>query len=141
MSIGRHQAAALDRRRRSAEYGPDGPRNRPRTADPMSIGDRLFEARRAHGLTHERLAEASGVSSPYLSKIERNRALPSRPTLEAIVEHLKDAEQTGLLAERDKAELEQRGFAPEIVELVYAVGQLEPEARKAAVARMLELVE
>ncbi len=104
----------------------------------MSIGERLLEARRAHELTHERLAETSGVSSPYLSKIERDRALPSRTALEAIVQHFPDDERKGLLAERDKADLERQGFEPEIVELVYAVQQLDPEDRRAVVARVLE---
>ncbi|MEY9212289.1 helix-turn-helix transcriptional regulator [Thermobifida halotolerans] len=48
------------------------------------IGDALRRARRERGLTLREVAEASQVSLPYLSEIERGRKEPSSEVLAAV---------------------------------------------------------
>jgi transcriptional regulator with XRE-family HTH domain len=52
------------------------------------MGDRLREARRAHGLSLRGLAERLGVSPSLISQVETGRARPSVSTLYAIASEL-----------------------------------------------------
>ncbi|MBU1275409.1 MAG: XRE family transcriptional regulator [Proteobacteria bacterium] len=54
----------------------------------MDIGDRLKKFRTAKGLTMKKLAEAAGVSEPYISQLEKGSANPSLGTLKKIAEAL-----------------------------------------------------
>lgn len=49
--------------------------------DPVQIGARLKSSRVAQGLTLEQLAQASGLTKGFLSRIERDDTMPSVPTL------------------------------------------------------------
>ncbi len=65
----------------------------PRRAKPdplaQAVGQRIRELRRECGLTAEKLAYESDVSSKgYLSDIENGRACPSLHTLQLIADHL-----------------------------------------------------
>ena len=51
------------------------------TPDFREIGHRVRGIREEHGLTQEALAEATGVSVPYVSHIERGLKKPSLGTL------------------------------------------------------------
>lgn len=54
----------------------------------MDIGDRLKKFRTDKGLTMKKLAEAAGVSEPYISQLEKGSANPSLGTLKKIAEAL-----------------------------------------------------
>jgi len=50
--------------------------------DPVLIGSRLRDARKAAGLTQEQLERLAGVSQPHISAIERGEAeLPAMKAL------------------------------------------------------------
>ncbi|MBL3699642.1 helix-turn-helix domain-containing protein [Leucobacter luti] len=49
--------------------------------DPVRIGAKLRASRAAQGLTLEQLAQASGLTKGFLSRIERDDTMPSVPTL------------------------------------------------------------
>jgi transcriptional regulator with XRE-family HTH domain len=55
-----------------------------RDESDVEFGARLRALRKERGLTLVRLAEASGLSNPFLSQIERGRARPSLASLAAI---------------------------------------------------------
>ena len=55
---------------------------------PVRIGARLRASRRAQSLTLEQLAQASGLTKGFLSRIERDDTLPSVPTLVQICQAL-----------------------------------------------------
>jgi len=103
----------------------------------MSIGKRLSELRGAKDWTLDELAEASAVSAPYLSKLERDKALPQRDTLIAVVEALDPDphDATDVLRERDQAELIRLGYTPEAAQLVVALEKLDPETRASVIER------
>ncbi|MCB2192332.1 MAG: XRE family transcriptional regulator [Deltaproteobacteria bacterium] len=54
----------------------------------MDIGERLKKFRTDKGLTMKKLAEAAGVSEPYISQLEKGSANPSLGTLKKIAEAL-----------------------------------------------------
>ena len=54
-----------------------------------TLGDRLREQRVANRLTLRQLAEAAGVSNPYLSQIERGLRRPSAEVLQSIAKALR----------------------------------------------------
>ena len=103
----------------------------------MSIGKRLSELRGAKDWTLDELAEASAVSAPYLSKLERDKALPQRDTLIAVVDALDPDphDATDVLRERDQAELIRLGYTPEAAQLVVALEKLDPETRSSVIER------
>ncbi|MFD5600951.1 helix-turn-helix domain-containing protein [Leucobacter sp. NPDC058333] len=49
--------------------------------DPIRIGAKLRSSRLAQGLTLEQLAQATGLTKGFISRIERNDTMPSVPTL------------------------------------------------------------
>ncbi|MBQ2896109.1 MAG: helix-turn-helix transcriptional regulator [Oscillospiraceae bacterium] len=54
------------------------------TIDYVMIGRRLKECRVANSLTQEKVAEASDITTVYLSKIENGKVTPTLDTLGAI---------------------------------------------------------
>ncbi len=78
-----------------------------------SLGDYLREQRRTAQLSLRQLAEAAGVSNPYLSQIERGLRKPSAEVLQQVAKALRISAETlyvraGILDEKDREELETR---------------------------------
>lgn len=59
-----------------------------------SLGDYLREQRMANRLSLRQLAEATGVSNPYLSQIERGLRRPSAEVLQSIAKALRISAET-----------------------------------------------
>jgi transcriptional regulator with XRE-family HTH domain len=55
---------------------------------PQRIGARLLDLRHGAGLSQELLAEAAGVSTNYISLIEKGRRLPSLDVLSRLAQVL-----------------------------------------------------
>ncbi|MDF4251503.1 helix-turn-helix domain-containing protein [Streptomyces sp. WMMB303] len=75
-----------------------------------NLGEFLREQRRTAKLSLRQLAEAAGVSNPYLSQIERGLRKPSAEILQQLAKALRiSAEslyvQAGILDERDREDL------------------------------------
>ncbi|MER8035808.1 helix-turn-helix domain-containing protein [Streptomyces hydrogenans] len=78
-----------------------------------SLGDYLREQRRTAQLSLRQLADAAGVSNPYLSQIERGLRKPSAEVLQQVAKALRISAETlyvraGILDEKDLEELETR---------------------------------
>ncbi|MET8982967.1 helix-turn-helix domain-containing protein [Streptomyces sp. NPDC004539] len=79
-----------------------------------NLGEYLREQRRNARLSLRQLAEAAGVSNPYLSQIERGLRKPSAEVLQQVAKALRISAETlyvraGILdAERDLDEVETR---------------------------------
>ncbi|MER7897272.1 helix-turn-helix transcriptional regulator [Streptomyces sp. NPDC096046] len=79
-----------------------------------NLGDYLREQRRTAQLSLRQLADAAGVSNPYLSQIERGLRKPSAEVLQQVAKALRISAETlyvraGILdAERDRDEVETR---------------------------------
>ncbi|MEV6857181.1 helix-turn-helix transcriptional regulator [Streptomyces microflavus] len=78
-----------------------------------NLGEYLREQRRAAQLSLRQLAEAAGVSNPYLSQIERGLRKPSAEVLQQVAKALRISAETlyvraGILDEREREELETR---------------------------------
>ncbi|MET9731400.1 helix-turn-helix transcriptional regulator [Streptomyces sp. NPDC006458] len=79
-----------------------------------NLGEYLREQRRSAQLSLRQLAEAAGVSNPYLSQIERGLRKPSAEVLQQVAKALRISAETlyvraGILdAERDRDEVETR---------------------------------
>ncbi|MFJ3442957.1 helix-turn-helix domain-containing protein [Streptomyces sp. NPDC086081] len=79
-----------------------------------NLGDYLREQRRNAQLSLRQLADAAGVSNPYLSQIERGLRKPSADVLQQVAKALRISAETlyvraGILdAERDRDEVETR---------------------------------
>jgi len=100
----------------------------------VEFGNRLRDLRKAKGWTLEELEDKVELSGPYLSKIERGRAIPSEEAVELIAEKLgiEDEEREALLEERDRLALsEQLGIDRTAAEVVVALSRLDEEARTA----------
>lgn len=54
----------------------------------MELSIRIAKWRKARGLSQSALAEAAGITVSAISHIERGRANPSQPVLNAIVDRL-----------------------------------------------------
>ncbi|MBW5481660.1 helix-turn-helix domain-containing protein [Streptomyces bambusae] len=77
------------------------------------LGEYLREQRRQAQLSLRQLADAAGVSNPYLSQIERGLRKPSADILQQIAKALRISAETlyvqaGILDERDRDEVETR---------------------------------
>ncbi|MEU0099038.1 helix-turn-helix transcriptional regulator [Streptomyces sp. NPDC006267] len=77
------------------------------------LGEYLREQRRAAQLSLRQLADAAGVSNPYLSQIERGLRKPSADVLQQVAKALRISAETlyvraGILDEREREELETR---------------------------------
>ncbi|MGW1076182.1 helix-turn-helix domain-containing protein [Streptomyces sp. NPDC002537] len=78
-----------------------------------NLGEYLREQRRQAQLTLRQLADAAGVSNPYLSQIERGLRKPSAEILQQLARALRISAETlyvqaGILDERDRGEAEVR---------------------------------
>ncbi|MFI8303624.1 helix-turn-helix domain-containing protein [Streptomyces sp. NPDC085927] len=79
-----------------------------------NLGDYLREQRRNAQLSLRQLADAAGVSNPYLSQIERGLRKPSAEVLQQVAKALRISAETlyvraGILdAERDRDDIETR---------------------------------
>lgn len=99
---------------------------------PSPLGDFIRRQRERQALTLRQLSEASGISNPYLSQIERGLREPSDKVVEAIARTLDlslDAvyEQAGLRRGDDGDE----GRA--VIEAIEADPRLTPRRRKALI--------
>lgn len=70
-----------------------------------SLGTRIRHRRHDLGLTLVRLAEASGLSHPFLSQIERGQAKPSMASLRRIAQAL-GVTESSLLAPANRSHVE-----------------------------------
>ena len=78
-----------------------------------NLGEYLREQRRNAQLSLRQLADAAGVSNPYLSQIERGLRKPSAEMLQQVAKALRISAETlyvqaGILDERDRDEMETR---------------------------------
>jgi transcriptional regulator with XRE-family HTH domain len=78
-----------------------------------NLGEYLREQRRTAQLSLRQLADAAGVSNPYLSQIERGLRKPSADILQQLAKALRISAETlyvqaGMLDERERQELETR---------------------------------
>lgn len=78
-----------------------------------TLGEFLREQRRSAQLSLRQLAEAAGVSNPYLSQIERGLRKPSAEILQQLAKALRISAETlyvqaGILDERDRDDTETR---------------------------------
>ncbi|MFE7778585.1 helix-turn-helix domain-containing protein [Streptomyces sp. NPDC057445] len=78
-----------------------------------NLGEYLREQRRNAQLSLRQLADAAGVSNPYLSQIERGLRKPSADVLQQVAKALRISAETlyvraGILDERELDELETR---------------------------------
>jgi transcriptional regulator with XRE-family HTH domain len=84
------------------------------TLNVGNLGEYLRDQRRNAQLSLRQLAEAAGVSNPYLSQIERGLRKPSAEVLQQVAKALRISAETlyvraGILdAERDRDEVETR---------------------------------
>jgi len=69
----------------------------------LGVGSRARELRSKLGLKMEEVAARAGLSRPFLSRIERNEALPSLPTLVALARAL-GVDPSHLLAQEEAEE-------------------------------------
>ncbi|MBB5940107.1 helix-turn-helix domain-containing protein [Streptomyces zagrosensis] len=81
------------------------------TLNVGNLGEFLREQRRTAQLSLRQLADAAGVSNPYLSQIERGLRKPSADILQQLAKALRISAETlyvqaGILDERDRAEVE-----------------------------------
>ena len=80
-----------------------------------NLGEYLREQRRTAQLSLRQLADAAGVSNPYLSQIERGLRKPSAEVLQQVAKALRISAETlyvraGILDEREREELETRAL-------------------------------
>ncbi|MEU8584615.1 helix-turn-helix domain-containing protein [Streptomyces abikoensis] len=78
-----------------------------------NLGEYLREQRRTAQLTLRQLADAAGVSNPYLSQIERGLRKPSAEILQQLAKALRISAETlyvqaGMLDQREREEAEVR---------------------------------
>ncbi|WP_369212224.1 helix-turn-helix domain-containing protein [Streptomyces flavofungini] len=78
-----------------------------------NLGEYLREQRRTAQLSLRQLADAAGVSNPYLSQIERGLRKPSADVLQQVAKALRISAETlyvraGILDEKERDELETR---------------------------------
>lgn len=83
------------------------------TLNVGNLGEYLREQRRQAQLSLRQLADAAGVSNPYLSQIERGLRKPSADILQQLAKALRISAETlyvqaGILDERDRDEVETR---------------------------------
>jgi len=74
-----------------------------------NLGEYLREQRRNAQLSLRQLADAAGVSNPYLSQIERGLRKPSAEVLQQVAKALRISAETlyvraGILDERERKE-------------------------------------
>jgi transcriptional regulator with XRE-family HTH domain len=55
-----------------------------RTSEPCPLGETIYHARTAHGLSLRAAAKCVGITASYLSDIENERRVPAEEVLERI---------------------------------------------------------
>ncbi|MEU4652410.1 helix-turn-helix transcriptional regulator [Streptomyces sp. NPDC023723] len=86
-----------------------------------NLGEYLREQRRTAQLSLRQLADAAGVSNPYLSQIERGLRKPSAEVLQQVAKALRISAETlyvraGILdAERDREEWQREGATTAVI--------------------------
>jgi transcriptional regulator with XRE-family HTH domain len=102
------------------------------TVQETRVGERLREIRLEKGWTIEQVEAATGISGPYLSKVERGRALPAAETFARIAASLDPPQslfrelEGAFLYERDRSELQKLGFSTPAAALSAAMNRLDP---------------
>lgn len=105
----------------------------------MAVGSRLRQIRHERGLTIDDLVATTAISNPYLSKVERDLALPHPDTFRLIAEGLEVPDEVAeellreLLYERDRTELEKLGFPSSVAHLAATLNRLDEETREEVV--------
>ena len=92
----------------------------------MTLGECIRELRKGKKYSLKDLSGSSGLSVPYLSDVERDRANPSIKTLKSIADAL-DISVVGLLEEVDDLG---SISAPGISLVRFMVGRFEPENKE-----------
>lgn len=82
------------------------------SAHPVEVGARLRAARKRRGLTLEQLAQATGLSKGYVSRVERDRSSPTVHAVAAMCDTLGIA--VGELFRSARTELVQLSDAPRV---------------------------
>ncbi|WP_059005786.1 helix-turn-helix domain-containing protein [Streptomyces specialis] len=101
-----------------------------------NLGEFLREQRRQARLSLRQLAEAAGVSNPYLSQIERGLRKPSAEILQQIAKGLRISAETlyvqaGILDERSQESAGDRATGAGVREAVLADPHLTEEQKQA----------
>lgn len=104
-----------------------------------SVGEQVREMREAQARTLEDVAEAVGISPPYLSRIENDRQLAARRTFQAIAGQLSERPDE-LVAERDKAELVSMGYSPEAADIAVALEGLDADERRVCAKEIAQIL-
>ncbi len=108
----------------------------------MAIGRRIREIRKRKELTLGQLGQATQISKPYLSEIERGQTLPPPETFESIAEHLELPDEVhddlleDLLFARDCLEIKRLGYDPQVAAAAVALNRLDPETREAVIEKL-----
>lgn len=77
--------------------------------EPVSLGQRIKKERLALGMTQRDLAEAIGITVPYMSKIEASKETPTDEKLVRIAEILRlDSDELILAAGRIPSDVRDR---------------------------------
>jgi len=98
----------------------------------MQIGPGLRQLR--GDMTLEQLQERSGVSAPFISKLERDKAFATRETFLAILDVI--GPDDDLLFARDVAELQRSGWADaDAMTVIAKLAQLDAETRAVLIDR------
>lgn len=82
----------------------------------IAIGGKIKNRRKELGLTLQALAEASGLSAPFLSQAERNQTVPSLVSLTALARALR-VEVTYFMEVPQDDNIVRRGGEPETIDL------------------------
>jgi len=82
----------------------------------IAIGGRIKARRQELGLTLQALAEASGLSAPFLSQAERNQTVPSLVSLTALARAL-DVEVSYFMEVPKDENIVRRRDDPEVIDL------------------------
>ncbi|WP_157216009.1 helix-turn-helix domain-containing protein [Flavisphingomonas formosensis] len=83
---------------------------------PPPIGAAIRDRRRRLGMTLQALADASGLSVPFLSQVERNLAMPSLVSLTSIAGAL-GVEMSYFVGAPSAGQIVRRGDEPEYLQL------------------------
>lgn len=83
---------------------------------PPPMGSAIRDRRRRLGMTLQALADACGLSVPFLSQVERDQAMPSLVSLTAIARAL-GVDMSYFVGTPSPGQIVRRGASPEILQL------------------------
>ncbi|HET9974198.1 MAG TPA: helix-turn-helix domain-containing protein [Streptosporangiaceae bacterium] len=89
-----------------------------------TLGSRLREVRRERGLTQEELADAAGVSSDLIGKLEQGRRTSARITSLTYIANALDIGLSELLGKRERLDRRDDGGVLAVRDTLLAVGDL-----------------